>query len=160
MIKCTFENNNPASLRHVAVHALVVKDSKILLVKRALHLSNPNKYALPGGFLDRDETTAQAALRELREETGYDGSITALFSICDNPQRRGEDRQNVAFTFLIEAGEKVGKSDNESSEVIWINLDTLPHPDEFAFDHLAHIDLYKDYIKDQKSSTLPLFLSK
>jgi 8-oxo-dGTP diphosphatase len=158
MIKCTFENNSPASLRHVAVHALVVKDSKILLVKRAARLTNPNKYAFPGGFLDRDETTAEAALRELKEETGYEGKIVTLFSICDNPNRRGEDRQNVAFTFLIEAGKKTGEGDNESSEVVWLDLHNLPEQDEFAFDHLEHIDLYKKYLQQDAKSLLPLFL--
>lgn len=73
MINCQFENGNKASLRHVTVDSIVLNENRdsILLVKRAPHLSNPNKYALPGGFLGRDENTETAAKREVLEETGY-----------------------------------------------------------------------------------------
>lgn len=73
MINCQFENGNKASLRHVTVDSIVLNENRdsILLVKRASHLSNPNKYALPGGFLGRDENTETAAKREVLEETGY-----------------------------------------------------------------------------------------
>src|SRR5260221_9719573 len=104
MIKCTFENNNPALLRHVAVHALVVQDNQILLVKRAARLVHGGKYAFPGGFLDRDETTAQAALPELKEETGHESKILALFSLADDPHQAGEHRPTVAFRYIVQAG--------------------------------------------------------
>ncbi len=159
MIKCTFENGTPALLRHVAVHALVVKDSKILLVKRAAHLTNPNKYCLPGGFLDRDENTSEAALRELKEETGYEGKIISLFSICDNPYRRGEDRQNIAFSFLIEVGDRTGEKDDESSEVVWLDFDLLPRAEDFAFDHFDHINLYRKYAQSSSLMSLPMLVS-
>jgi 8-oxo-dGTP diphosphatase len=159
MLKCLFENNNAASLRHVCVHALVVRDNQILMVKRAAHLTNPHKYAFPGGFLDRDETTSQAALRELKEETGYDGEIEKLFAICDTPNRRGEDRQNVAFTYLIRAGAQTSQPDNESSEVVWLDLAQLPAADEFAFDHLEHIEWYQKYQAEPVGLVLPIMLS-
>ena len=156
MIKCTFENGHTANLRHVTVDSLAIKDNKILLVKRAAHLTNPNKYALPGGYLDRDETTAQAAVRELREETGYAGTVTDLFRICDNPDRRGEDRQNVGFIYLVQVGEKNGESDDEISEVKWFDLDQLPDEAEFAFDHFEHINRYKTYLGQGTAASLPL----
>lgn len=65
MITCTFENGNRASLRHVVLHAVVERDGALLLVKRAPHVSEAGKWGLPGGFLDRDETLAAGALREL-----------------------------------------------------------------------------------------------
>jgi len=41
-----------------------------------------SKYIMefPAGLIDRDETPSQAALRELKEETGYSGSITSISS--------------------------------------------------------------------------------
>ena len=158
MIKCTFENGHIANLRHVTVDSLAIKGNQILLVKRAAHLTNPNKYALPGGYLDRDETTAQAAVRELREETGYAGTVTDLFRICDNPDRRGEDRQNVGFIYLVEVGEKSGESDDEVVEVKWFDLDQLPDESEFAFDHFEHVMAYRAYRNKGKIEPLPLFL--
>jgi 8-oxo-dGTP diphosphatase len=156
MIKCTFENGSPAVLRHTCVQALVVKDQQILLVKRSPNLSEGNKWAIPGGYLDLDETTSQAALRELLEETGYAGKIIALFQIIDNPQRRNEDKQNVSFTFLIEVGQKVADPDQESTAVKWFNLDNLPAQDEFAFDHLNTIHLYQQYLHNQTALQLPV----
>lgn len=151
MINCTFENEHTASLRHVTVDAIVVSDNKILLVKRASHLTNPNKYALPGGFLDRDETTEDAVRREIKEETGYDVKSVKLFRTNDTPNRKGEDRQNVDFVFIVEVGGKTSKSDNEIQKIAWFDLGKLPKPDDFAFDHYENIELYKKHKNEQKT---------
>jgi len=154
MISCFFENNNKASLRHVTVDALVTKDNKILLVKRAPHLISGNKYALPGGFLDRDETTKEAMVREIKEETGYEVTKIELFRVNDDPKRKGEDRQNVDFVYLVEVGQQVSKHDNEVKQLEWFDLASLPNGEEFAFDHYDTIKLYLDYKKD--NFNLPL----
>ena len=119
MIACTFENGSRASLRHVAVHAIVEKNDSLLLVKRAPHLSEGGKWGLPGGFLDRDETLAEGILRELREETGWEGRVLSLLRINSRPDRPHEDRQNVAIDFVIEPLEKRGEPDAESTDVQW-----------------------------------------
>ena len=52
MIKCIFENGAKARLRHVTVDALIIKDNKILLVKRSSKVAvESGKYSLPGGYL-------------------------------------------------------------------------------------------------------------
>jgi len=155
MITCFFEDNNKAFLRHVTVDNIAIKNNKILLVKRAPNtLAHPNKYALPGGYLDRNETTSQGALREFKEETGYEGKIISLFRINTNPNRKGEDKQNVDFVYLIEVKEKVAKPDNEISEVVWFDLDNLPKSEDIAFDHYENIELYLKY--KEKSFPLPI----
>ncbi len=105
MINCTFENGIKASLRHVVVDAIIVNKDKILLIKRAAHLINGGKWAIPGGFLDRDETCEQAVLRELKEETGLTAKEIKLFKIIDDPKRKNEERQNVAFDHFEIIGE-------------------------------------------------------
>lgn len=142
MVNCTFENGNQASLRHVVMDGLVIKDHKILLVKRASHLTNPGKYGLPGGYLDRDETTIEGIQREILEETGYTCKNVTLFTIIDDPNRKGEDRQNVEFSFIIEPDKKVGKPDNESSVIKWFDLEKLPPEKDFAFDHFERVQMY------------------
>src|SRR3569832_1131425 len=100
MIKCTFENSTTASLRHITTGVIIVNDqNEVLLVKRAEHLTRGGKYTIPGGFLDRDETVEEGALRELKEETGYNGEIVKLFHVNSNPNRPQEDRQNVDIIF-------------------------------------------------------------
>ena len=155
MISCKFENGNKANLRHVTVDALVVRDGKILLVKRASHLINPNKYAIPGGYLNRDETTSAGALRELLEETGYSGKVISLFKITDKPNRKGEDRQNVNFTYLIRITKKVSSPDSEVESVQWFELNKIPDEREFAFDHYETVELYVRYLEDKLS--LPIY---
>lgn len=142
MITCIFENGSRASLRHVVVHALVERDGALLLVRRAPHLSEGGKWGLPGGFLDRDERVADGVLRELREETGWAGVVQRLLRINSRPDRPREDRQNVAFEFIITPLKQVGEPDHESTAVEWVPLDRLPPLESLAFDHGDTIRLY------------------
>lgn len=143
MITCAFEDGGRALLRHIAVHAIVEKDGSLLLVKRAPRLSEGGKWGLPGGFLDRDETLSEGVLRELREETGWEGRVLSLLRINSRPDRPHEDRQNVAFDFVIEPLEKRGEPDTESSDVQWIPIDRVLSLD-LAFDHMESVRSYVD----------------
>lgn len=145
MISCTFENGGKANLRHVVVHAIVEDKGTLLLVKRAGSILESGKWSLPAGFLERDETAAQGMLRELKEETGWEGEVISLFRINTKPDRPHEDRQNVALDFLIKPERKVGEGDAESSKVEWIAIDKLLPFSEFAFDHGESIKLYLKY---------------
>lgn len=146
MITCAFENGNMASLRHVVVHAIVEMDGKILLIKRSRSLSlEGGKWALPGGFVDRDETAGEAAVRELREESGWEGEVVSIFRVNTNPNRPHEDRQNIAMDFLIKPLQKAGNMDHETTHVEWVSLDSLPSLDVFAFDHGESIGYYLQY---------------
>lgn len=144
MITCKFEEGKETSLRHVVVDGIVIKDGKVLLIKRADHLIQGGKHALPGGFLDRDETAEEGVKREVREETGYETASLTLFNIITHPDR-GEDRQNVAFIFKIEAGDKKGESDKEVQSMDWYDLDKLPSKANIAFDHYEVLQLYRQY---------------
>lgn len=149
MIACQFENGSQASLRHVTVGALVINDmNQILIAKRAKHLTNGGKYGLPSGFMDRDETTKQTAIRELLEETGLEGEAISLFQIIDVPNRPKEDRQNVHFNYIVKA--KVGhfNKNSEVEETKWVSKEDLPSEDEFAFDHRRFIERYFEYLEN------------
>ena len=155
MWTCYSEDNQKTLLRHVAADMLVIKDDKILLEKRAKgKLVEGGKYCLPGGHIDRDETIAQGALRELKEETGYDGKILSLFKINDNPDRKGEDRQNIQFVFLVEVEKQTSQPDDESEFIKWFDLDNLPPKNEFSFDHHEMIQLYLKYVT--KKNNIPV----
>jgi len=144
MIHCFFESGTRALLRHVVVHAVVEKNGALLLVRRAAHLMEGGKWGLPGGFLDRDETLSQGVLRELREETGWEGAVASLLRVNSKPDRPHEDRQNVAFDFIITPHHKVGEPDAESTAVEWIPIEHLPPMDSLAFDHGETLTLYLD----------------
>src|SRR5664280_1657667 len=109
MIKCILENGHEASFRHVTADVIIVNEkNEILLVKRASNLVNGGKYAIPGGFVDRDETVIEAGIREVLEETGYEVKPSLLLRVADNPDRAQEDRQNIGFFYIanVSGGEK------------------------------------------------------
>lgn len=139
MITCYYKNYFNASLRHIVVDALVIKDQRILLVKRAGKWLESGKWALPGGFMERNETAIQATLREIQEETGYRVKIIKLLKISDTPRRRHEDRQNISFIYLARPVKKVSEFDDEVSEIKWFFLNHLPDEKNMAFDHLKTI---------------------
>lgn len=151
MITCTFENNSKTSLRHITVNAVVVKDNKILLAKRGFFrgkkISEFGKWALIGGFMDRDETLEEAVKREVLEESGWEVRDLKLMKINDNPNRPKEDRQNVDFIFLAYAVRQVKKGDEETSELKWFAFEKLPDRDAMAFDHADGLDFVIDSLK-------------
>ena len=153
MIKCFFENEHPAALRHAVVDVLVVKDTKILLVKRVNKLLEGGKWGLVGGYMERDENLKEAAAREIFEETGYRVTDITLLTINDRPDRPHEDRQNMAFVFYCTALEQEGTPDNESSEIHWFSFSELPPPEQIAFDHYDDIQLY---LQHTNGATIPL----
>lgn len=154
MITCRFENNGEASLRHIVTHAIVEKNGALLLTKRAEGMLEGGKWGLPGGFLDRDETAAEGVLRELKEETGWEGEVITLFRVNTRPNRPHEDRQNVALDFIVKPIRQVAVPDQESSKVEWIPFEKLLDPEQFAFDHGESIAEYLRYRSEKFSVPL------
>ena len=144
MITCNFEDGKKAEkgLRHVVVDFLVLKENKILLVKRAPGLLEAGKWGLVGGYVERDEDLYDAVKREAFEETGYRVTDIVPLIIRHNPDRPHEDRQNISFVFFCPALEKEGESDWEVIEQKWFPFDELPPEEEIAFDHAKNIKAY------------------
>lgn len=157
MIDCTFEGGHKPTkgLRHVTVGAIALnKEKQILLVRRAKNMHNGGKLAIPGGFLDRDEDTKTATLRELKEETGFDGEIVCLFRINDSPARPKEDRQNVDFIYVVNITGGKPTLNPEVTEILWFDKNSLPAEEVFAFDHKESIQKYFEYL--EKPFPLPI----
>jgi 8-oxo-dGTP diphosphatase len=154
MINCTFENGSSTSLRHVTANCIVRQGDQLILVKRADVAVEPYKWAIPGGFMDRDENIFECVSREVHEETGFLLLSVSLFLIVHLPHRRHEDRQNIDFIFTARAGEKVGEGDHEIETIKWFEIPHIPKPEEMAFDHRLVLDRYFDHLKNP--STLPI----
>ena len=155
MIKCEFEDGGKGQLRHAVVDTIVVKNGKVLLVRRGTFNGKPilesGKWALIGGFMERDETMKETAQREVEEETGWEIDDPRLFRIIDDPNRPAEDRQNIAFVVVAEAKQKNEAKSEEVREMKWFDLDELPPKEQIAFDHAENLELYKKYLEEKFS---------
>ena len=122
-------------LMQVAVDAVVFTamhdELKILLIQR----NEPpfkGKWALPGGFVEKNEELENAAQRELYEETNvrniFMQKIGAYGAVGRDPRGRV---LSVAYLALISAGQKL-KTSRETKGVEWHSLNSLPG---LGFDH-------------------------
>jgi ADP-ribose pyrophosphatase YjhB (NUDIX family) len=163
MITCHLENGDEVGLRHVVVAAIIVRQGKVLLEKRGTFNGKPmlesGKWALVGGFFDRDETLIDAVSRESIEEVGVELKNHILFAIVDNPYRlRDGQRQNVSVVYVCEAGKSTPVESEEVAETKWFDLDNLPSKEEMAFDFHQILQLYRKYLKEK--FPLPVVVSK
>jgi len=115
--------------RSTTVDAVVIKSGEILLIKRS-NYPYKGAWALPGGFVDQNETVEQAVVREVREETGLKTIIRSMLGVYSSPDR--DPRKTISIAFVLKQVSGRTRTSNETSDVKWFNLNGLP---KLAFDH-------------------------
>ncbi len=107
----------------VAVSAFIQDDEgRILMIRR----TDNDLYSIPGGQLELGETLTQAAVREVREETGIECEITNIVGLYSNPNHvvaytDGEVRQEFSICFRANAKNNTMHTSSESKEVLWVD---------------------------------------
>ncbi len=107
------------------------KDGEILLIQR-LNPPFQNQWALPGGFMDMNETLEEAADRELFEETGLKNVPINQFKAYSTINRDPRGR-TISVVFLgIATTDSTIKAGDDAKNARWFKVNDLP---ELAFDH-------------------------
>jgi bifunctional NMN adenylyltransferase/nudix hydrolase len=134
----------------VTVDCVVKCQDKVLLIRRG-HAPGKGLLAVPGGFLEQRETTLQAALRELDEETNLDLPADALRAcleatdVFDKPDRsqRGRTITHGHFFNLGEREPPALQAGDDAAAADWTPIAELcALEDRFLDDHFQMLDHY------------------
>lgn len=109
----------------------------------------PFGWAIPGGFVDIGEAVEHAAVREAREETSLDVTLTALLGCYSNPERdpRGH---TVSLVYVATArGQPVAQDDAKNLQIFPLGK----FPERLAFDHAQ---ILRDYLTFRATGKRPI----
>jgi 8-oxo-dGTP diphosphatase len=142
--KYCYEYPRPALTADVALFSYNDNDLKILLIERG-HDPYMGSWALPGGFIDENETIIHAAKRELFEETNLKISDLTQIYVATDPGRdpRGWTISVLFMGYIRELYSDILAGD-DAKNINWFSVKNLP---SLAFDH----DIL---IKEAKNSLL------
>ena len=131
MERFTYDYPRPAVTSDIAVLRLE-EIPEILLIQRK---DSPFKdmWALPGGFMEMEESLEEAARRELLEETGIHAGELIRFDTYDTPGRDPRGR-TITQVFVMIWKKEMGRPEagSDAADLRWFGLTELP---DLAFDH-------------------------
>lgn len=112
----TFSHLFHTEVQKEVVSAVIIRNKKILLLKRSLQDTMPGLYELPGGTVDPNETQEGALKREIFEETKLSilsiGALVVTFDFFSRPETPARN-----FSYLVTTGPgrvRVDKKEHES----------------------------------------------
>lgn len=104
----------------------------VLLIRRK-HDPFAGMWAIPGGFVELDESLEAAARRELREETGVEADQLEQLHTFGDPGRDPRGRTiSVVYLAQVDSQQVQPKAADDAAEVGWHRLE---QPPPLAFDH-------------------------
>jgi len=111
----------------LGVSASVFRDGKVLLARRG-RPPLAGLWSLPGGLVEPGETMADAAAREVFEETGVSaeiGGIADVIEIILNDEDGAVERHYVLLSFAARWISGDGETSAEASDIAWLRPDEL-----------------------------------
>ncbi|GMR17944.1 MAG: NUDIX hydrolase [Gammaproteobacteria bacterium] len=118
----------PLLAADVIIELVDRSDRPIVLIKRKY---SPVGWAIPGGFVDIGESVEQAAVREAREETALEVTLTKLLGIYSNPGR--DPRGHTASVVFIAEASGQPSAQDDAADIAVFDIQVLP--DDLVFDH-------------------------
>jgi 8-oxo-dGTP diphosphatase len=141
--KYTYDYPRPA----VTVDTVIVTrepQPRVLLIRRK-HDPFAGMWAIPGGFVEMDESLEAAARRELREETRVEADQLEQLHTFGDPGRDPRGRTiSVVYLAQVDPAQLKPQAADDAAEVGWHPLD---QPPPLAFDHAAILACARDRLK-------------
>jgi mutator protein MutT len=129
-----------------AATALVLNDQQQILLGKRKTDPQKGKWCLPGGFIEQGETMAEAALRELKEETGLVGRVMSLVDCFYQESRFYGSLIIFGYRVSIQGGTLC--ADDDLEEVCFFDLDNFP---PLAFEsHRKLVAEFKKIVADDR----------
>lgn len=113
-------------LMPVAVHLFLMKDERILLLRRYNTGYEDGKYSVIAGHLDGDEEVKAAMIREAKEEAGIDIAVEDMEIIGVMHRKSEDERIDYFLTAKVWKGEIVNKEPEKCDALAWFHLQGLP----------------------------------
>ncbi len=136
---------HPAVTTDCVVFGFDGRELQLLLVERGIE-PYKGSWALPGGFVNIDETVEQCAIRELTEETGLENVYLEQFHVFSAVERDPRERViTVAFVALVRKSDTRHEASAAAARASWFREDELP---PLAFDHHDIIRLGRQHLQD------------
>lgn len=134
----------------IDVRAAVINDNKILLVQE----STDKCWAMPGGWADVGDIPSEVAIRETKEESGYDVNPVKVIGVYDANRVGGQLEFFHAFKIIFLC-ELIGGSPATSSETLDVKFFPFDRLPQFSVNRTneKHIDEIKLHLKDQGRKT-------
>ena len=119
-----YEGNLRHATPYVCADAAVFRDGRILLIRR----EDNGLWAMPGGVTEVGETWAQSVERELREETGVEGTARSLLGVFDFSLWGGRSKFQIYLgVWLVDVGnDQIPIAGPETTGVGFFSEDDLP----------------------------------
>ena len=127
----------PSVTVDLVIFTIAENDLKVLLIRRN---GEPFKghWALPGGFVEIDESLEDAAARELEEEAGVRNVYLEQLYTFGDPNRDPRGRViSVAYFALVDAEHQKIEAASDASDAKW---HSVFKPPQLAFDHRKILD--------------------
>ncbi len=121
--------------RYVGV--LVKVGDEVLLCKRNNEGELPGVWSIPAGKIDGNESPADAARREFKEETNHliSGKL-GLIGFVNRTNRDGSEHRGLMYVFLLESDSKIvpdlenAEDGDEHTECGYFSIENLPFEDK------------------------------